>query len=65
MVEIEIGVPRSQCLDGGIDNKDQLKLEVVAWERQRNASGAGIKWMFTTEKGPRQDGQGVPPAGLR
>jgi transposase len=50
MVEIEIGVLRSQCLDRRIDNQDQLKCEVAAWERQRNASGARIKWMFTTEK---------------
>jgi hypothetical protein len=24
--------------------------EIAAWERQRNASRARIKWMFTTEK---------------
>jgi hypothetical protein len=24
--------------------------EIVAWEKQRNATGARIKWMFTTEK---------------
>ena len=50
MVEIEIGVLRSQCLDRGIDDKGTIIAEVAAWERQRNAEGAQIKWMFTTEK---------------
>jgi transposase len=60
MVEIEIGVLRSQCLDRRIDNKDQLKLEVAAWERQRNASGARIKWMFTTDKARAKMGKAYP-----
>jgi transposase len=60
MVEIEIGVLRSQCLDRRIDNKDQLKLEVAAWERQRNASGARIKWMFTTDKARAKMGKVYP-----
>ena len=60
MVEIEIGVLRSQCLDRRIDNKDQLELDVAAWERQRNASAAGIKWMFTTEKARAKMGQAYP-----
>src|SRR5215469_7288167 len=50
MVEIEIGVLRSQCLDRRIDSKERLVSEIAAWERQRNASRARIKWMFTTEK---------------
>jgi transposase len=50
MVEIEIGVMRSQCLDRRIDAKDQLKSEIAVWEHQRNDSGASIKWMFTTDK---------------
>jgi transposase len=62
MVEIEIGVLRGQCLDRRIDSKEQLEAEIAAWERQRNASGARIKWMFTTDKGPRQNGQGLPAA---
>jgi hypothetical protein len=49
MVEIEIGVQRGR-LDRRIDSKEQLEAEIAAWERQRNASGARIKWMFTTEK---------------
>ena len=50
MVEIEIGVLRSQCLDRRIATKARLVAEVAAWERHRNASGARIQWMFTTYK---------------
>ena len=50
MVEIEIGVLRGQCLDRRIGERDILNAEVQAWQRQRNASGARIKWKFTTEK---------------
>ena len=50
MVEIEIGVMRSQCLDRRIATHQQLVSETAAWERQRNASRARIKWMFTTQK---------------
>jgi hypothetical protein len=49
MVEIEIGVLRSQCLDRRIDSRDRLITEVAAWEQLRNASGARINWMFSTE----------------
>jgi transposase len=65
MVEIEIGVLRSQCLDRRIDTKQQLKSEIAAWERQRNASGARIKWMFTTDKARAKMGRAYPqPASL-
>jgi patatin-like phospholipase/acyl hydrolase len=50
MVEIEIGVLRTQCLDRRIDSKERLVAEIDAWEHQRNTSRARIKWMFTTEK---------------
>ena len=50
MVEIEIGVLRSQCLDRRIGERDRLVSEIAAWERQRNATGARVNWMFTTEK---------------
>ena len=53
MVEIEIGALRSQCLDRRIASHEYLISEIVAWERQRNASGARIKWMFTTEPAPK------------
>jgi transposase len=50
MVEIEIGVLRGQCLDRRIDERDALVSEINAWQRQRNASGARVKWKFTTQK---------------
>ena len=50
MVEIEIGVLRGQCLDRRIDDRDRMVAEIAAWERQRNAGGARINWMFTTER---------------
>jgi transposase len=50
MVEIEIGVLRGQCLDRRIGEREVLVAEINAWQRQRNASRARIKWKFTTEK---------------
>jgi hypothetical protein len=43
MVEIEIGILRSQCLDRRIPTQERLVSEIATWERQRNASGAHIK----------------------
>jgi hypothetical protein len=66
MVEIEIGVLRSQCLDRRIATREQLVSEIAAWKRQRNASGARIKWMFTTEKARAKMGRAYPePASTR
>jgi len=50
MVEIEIGVLRRQCLDRRIGERDRLEAEIAAWQKQRNETGARIKWMFTTER---------------
>jgi hypothetical protein len=50
MVEIEIGVLRGQCLDRRIGERELLISEIAAWERQRNANAARIKWMFTTQR---------------
>jgi transposase len=50
MVEIEIGVLRSQCLDRRIESRERLAAESAEWERQRNQSGARINWMFSTEQ---------------
>lgn len=50
MVEIEIGVLRSQCLDRRIESHERLAAEIAAWECNRNESGAHIKWMFSTEQ---------------
>jgi transposase len=66
MVEIEIGVLRGQCLDRRIETHQQLVSEIAAWERQRNASGARVKWMFTIEKARKKMGRAYPePASVR
>ena len=62
MVEIEIGVLRGQCLDRRIATPEQLVSEIAAWERQRNATRAQVKWMFTNRKSPRQNGPRLPRA---
>jgi transposase len=50
MVEIEIGVLNTQCLDRRIGDRGTLVSEINAWEQQRNASGARINWLFTTDR---------------
>lgn len=60
MVEIEIGVLASQCLDRRIESREKLTAEIAAWERQRNAENARIKWMFTTEKARAKMGRAYP-----
>jgi len=50
MVEIEISVLASQCLDRRIDSYTRLVAEIAAWEKRRNAERARVKWMFKTEK---------------
>jgi transposase len=65
MAEIEIGVLRSQCLDRRIGEREQLEREIAAWERARNAVGARVRWMFTTEKARAKMGRAYPvPASL-
>lgn len=60
MVEIEIGVLSSQCLDRRIDDATRLISEIAAWENQRNAAGRRIKWMFTTDKARAKMGRAYP-----
>lgn len=54
MVEIEISVLSSQCLDRRIPDIETLTREVAAWQRQRDASGARINWMFTVDDARRK-----------
>jgi transposase len=60
MVEIEIGVLASQCLDRRIESYARLVAETAAWEKRRNAERARIKWMFTTEKARAKMGRAYP-----
>ena len=49
MAEIELSVLSGQCLSRRIDNIDEIKKEVKAWQEARNNKKAKIKWQFTTE----------------
>ena len=60
MVEIEIGVLRAQCLDRRIDSQDLLVREVAAWQARRNASGARINWMFSTQQAREKMAKAYP-----
>jgi hypothetical protein len=53
VVEIEIGVLRSQCLDRRTAERERLEAEIATCQRRRNAKGARITWIFTTK---REDG---------
>src|SRR4051812_46605974 len=55
-----IGVLKGHSLDRRINNQEDPERESAAWERQRNASGARMKWMFTTEKAPAKMGRASP-----
>ena len=60
MVEIEIGVLRGQCLDRRIGNREKMVAEIAAWERQRNAAGARVKWLFTTGRARKKFARTYP-----
>jgi len=49
MAEIELGILARQCLSRRIDNMEQLKDEVAAWQVVRNTAEAKVNWRFTTE----------------
>lgn len=63
MVEIEIGVLRTQCLDRRIDNRHDMETEIAAWQNKRNASAARIKWMFSTENARNKLARAYPKIG--
>ena len=48
MVESELGVVTSQCLDRRIPDKQTLIEEVAAWEDDRNKTHTKADWQFTT-----------------
>ncbi|HEX3442717.1 MAG TPA: IS630 family transposase [Pseudolabrys sp.] len=65
MVEIEIGVLASQCLDRRIESYTRLVAETAAWEKRRNAERPRINWMFTTEKARAKMGRAYPKPALK
>jgi transposase len=54
MVEIEIGVMRTQCLDRRIPERAELESEIAIWQRRRNTSKDQIHWMFDCQKARRK-----------
>jgi transposase len=62
MVEIEIGVMVSQCLDRRIPDKATLISEVAHWQRRRNSEGARIRWSFTVDRARIKLGRFYPLA---
>ena len=49
MAEIEINVMDRQCTGGRIANQKEIKTEVAAWVRKRNAEKKTIEWSFTRQ----------------
>jgi transposase len=48
MAETELSVLSTQCLDRRIGEKDDLRVEVAAWEQRRNTAKCRVDWQFTT-----------------
>jgi hypothetical protein len=48
VAEIELSALARQCLGRRIGTADELRAEVAAWERARNADGSRVEWRFTT-----------------
>lgn len=48
MAQIELGILGRQCLARRIDNVNDLRREVAAWETQRDQAATKTDWHFTT-----------------
>jgi hypothetical protein len=49
MAEIELSALSKQCLDRRIGDLGMLADEVQAWEQERNAIGATVRWQFNKD----------------
>lgn len=49
MAEIELHVLNGQCLNRHLSTIEQIKVEVNAWQRNRNNKNRKINWQFTTK----------------
>jgi len=49
MAEIELNVLTGQCLDRRIDDIEDLRKEVLAWQKFRDNKNAKVNWQFTCE----------------
>jgi hypothetical protein len=50
MAEIELSVLADQCLDRRLPDTETVRMEVAAWQGQRNAAHATINWHFDTQQ---------------
>lgn len=50
MVEVELAVLASQCLDRRLGNLSVLRSEIWMWEADRNTTHATVNWQFSCEK---------------
>jgi DDE superfamily endonuclease len=62
MVEIEIGVMVSQCLDRRIPRKEMLVKEVKAWPATSQSRQIAIQLAFHRRPSPRKTRQGLSQA---
>jgi len=53
MAEIELNVLTGQCLNRRIDNIEDARRELQAWQEHRNNKNAKVNWQFTTEEDAR------------
>ena len=49
MAEIELNVLIGQCLGRRIDNIEEVKREVSAWQKHRNNKDAKVTWQFSAQ----------------
>jgi len=49
MAEIELNVLNGQCLNRRIDNINEVREEVQAWQNHRNNKKSTINWQFTSK----------------
>jgi hypothetical protein len=49
MAEIELNVLIKQCLNRRIDNLEEMRAEVEAWQKRRDNMGSRINWQFTCD----------------
>lgn len=49
VAEIELSVLSRQCLDRRIGSAEELKQELDAWQRRRNAEASRVRWRFTVD----------------
>jgi hypothetical protein len=49
MVEVELAILSSQCLDRRLPDTEALQRELTAWEETRNQTATRVNWRFTAE----------------